>query len=460
MERPMKFHTIRILALAICVSSVHLFAQDYDLILKGGHVIDAKNNIDRVMDIAIKDGLIARIAPDIPAVSAVKSVTVTGLYVTPGLIDIHTHSYADQPGMLDHGVEPDDFTFRNGITTVVDAGSSGWRTFPEFKEHIIDHSKTRVLAMLNIVGAGMIGGAAEQNLSDMQAEPTAAMALKYPGVVVGIKSAHFNGPEWLPYEQAVKAGTVAHVPVMIDYGSRRIERPMYELLERVLRPGDIYTHMYSGLRGEQDSQTGGIGKGMKEGRARGVIFDVGNGSGSFSWTVVVPLVKAGFLPDSISTDLHTHSMNSDMKNILNVGDKFLALGVPLKDVVADMTWHPAREILQPQLGNLSVGSPADVAVLNVLHGTYGLQDMYNTVFIGHDRMVCELTVRAGKVVYDLDGLTGDLWDAAPSAGNRQSRRWSTLGERGFGTGRRTPPAGATPAPQRPQVWLPYPQPQP
>jgi dihydroorotase len=450
---------ISVSILAACTLSPNLLAQDYDLLLKGGHVIDAKNNIDSVMDVAIKDGVIAKVAADIPETSAVKSVKVTGLYVTPGLVDLHTHVYADQPGVQDHGVYPDDFTFRNGVTTVVDAGSSGWRTFPEFKEHIIDHSKTRVLAMLNIVGAGMIGGAAEQNLSDMQAEPTAAMALKYPGIIVGIKSAHFTGPEWLPYEQSVKAGTLAHIPVMIDYGSRRIERPLSDLLERVLRPGNIYTHMYSGLRGEQDSHTGGPGRGMKEGRARGIIFDVGNGSGSFSWTVAVPLVMAGFLPDSISTDLHVHSMNADMKNILNVGDKFLALGLPLNAVVADMTWHPAREIQQPQLGNLSVGSPADVAVLSVQHGSFGLQDMYNTIYVGHERMICELTIRSGKVVYDLDGLTGDPWDAPPSPGNRESRRWTTMNERGFGTAHRNSQGSGKPASARPPVWVPYSPPQ-
>jgi dihydroorotase len=423
------------------VAAPWLCGQDYDLLLKGGHVIDTKNNIDDVMDVAIKDGVIAKVASDIPSSSAVKTLELKGEYVTPGLIDIHTHSWVDQPHMLEHGVFPDDFTFRNGITTVVDAGSSGWRTFPEFKEHIIDHAKTRVLAMLNIVGAGMIGGAAEQNLSDMEADPTAAMALKYPDLIVGIKSAHFNGPEWLPYEQAVKAGTIAHIPVMIDYGARRIERPLAELLERVLRPGDIYTHMYSGHRGEQDSQTGGPGKGMKEGRARGVIFDVGNGSGSFSWAVAIPLVKAGFLPDSISTDLHVHSMNTDMKDLLNVGDKFLALGLPLKDVIADMTWHPAREIQRPQLGNLSVGDPADVAILSIQHGDFGFQDMYNTTFVGHDRIICDLTVRSGKVVYDLNGLTGDPWDAPPSPANRQASRWTTLmSERGFGTARKSPQA--------------------
>jgi dihydroorotase len=414
--------------LAICISSSCLSAQEFDLLLKGGHVVDAKNAIDQVMDIAIKNGVIAKVDTNIPADSAVKTLVLKDQYVTPGLIDIHTHSWVDQPHMLEHGVFPDDFTFRNGITTVVDAGSSGWRTFPEFKEHIIDHAKTRVLSMLNIVGAGMIGGAAEQNLSDMQAEPTAAVAQKYPELIVGIKSAHFNGPEWLPYKQAVQAGTIANIPVMIDYGARRSERPLSELLEHVLRPGDIYTHMYSGHRGEQDEQSGGPGKGMREGRARGIIFDVGNGSGSFSWSVAVPFVKAGFVPDSISTDLHVHSMNSDMKDLLNVADKFLALGLPLNEVIADLTWHPAREIKRPELGNLSVGAPADVAVLSIQHATYALQDMYNTTFVGHDRLICDLTVRTGKVVYDLNGITGDAWDA-PASADRQTKRWSTLGER-------------------------------
>jgi dihydroorotase len=455
-----RLNIVGFVLIAACGVPTYLYAQDYDLILKGGHVIDAKNSIDAITDVAIKDGKIAKVGLDIPETAGVKTISVKGMYVTPGLIDIHTHSYADQPGVLEHGVLPDDYAARVGVTTVVDAGSSGWRTFPEFKAHIIDHSKTRVLAFLNIVGAGMVGGAAEQNLEDMQAEPTAAMIQKYPGLLVGIKSAHFTGPEWLPYEQAVKAGTIANVPVMIDYGSRRLERPMSELLERILRPSDIYTHMYSGHRGEQDSQTGGLGKGMKEGRARGVIFDVGEGNGSFSWTVAVPLVKLGFLPDSISTDFHVHSMAADMKDILNVADKFLALGLPLKDVVADMTWHPAREIKHPELGNLSVGSPADVAVLSVVHGTFGFQDMYNTLYTGHERLMCELTVRGGMVAYDLNGLTGDPWDAPPSAGNKQSRRWtSTMNSRGFGTARRTPQAGAKPAPERAPVWLPYPQPE-
>jgi dihydroorotase len=245
------------------------------------------------------------------------------------------------------------------------------------------------------------------------------MALKYPNTIVGIKSAHFTGPEWLPYEQAVKAGTIAHIPVMIDYGEKRSERPLYDLLTRVLRPGDIYTHMYSGLRGEQDEKTGGPSAAMIEGRKRGIYFDVGHGGGSFSWTVAIPLVKAGFVPDSNSTDLHITSMNAGMKDMLNVSGKLLAMGIPLDDVIADDTWHPAREIRHEELGNLSVGSGADVAVLQLEHGHYGFIDMFNTRFDGTSKLTCQLTLRDGKVVYDLNGLASTPWDAPRTKSTKQ-----------------------------------------
>ena len=429
---------------------------DYDLLLKGGHVIDAKNRIDAVMDLAIKDGKIAAVANDIASDAAVKTVIVAGMYVIPGLIDIHTHVYAGTGERHsyagDLSVYPDGFTLRNGVTTIVDAGSSGWRNFPDFKDRVIDRSETRVLAMLNIVGSGMRGGKYENNLEDMQAEPTAAMALKYPGVIVGIKSAHFMGPEWKPYEQAVKAGTIAHIPVMIDFGGRRIERPLYELLETVLRPGDIYTHALSGERGEQDFKTGGPGRGMREGRARGIYFDVGHGQASFAWFTAIPLYKAGFAPDSISTDLHIDSMNAGMKDMLNVGDKFLAMGMPLQEVVRDMTWNPAREILQTQLGNMSVGAIADVAVISVQHGDFGFDDAYSTVVRGNQKMFCELTVKDGKVVYDLNAITGEPWDAPPGRADRLAKRWTKLRERGFGDSHWKPLLG------QPLVkdWTPYP----
>ena len=258
-------------------------AQEYDLILQGGHVLDAKNHVDAVEDVAVKDGLIAEVSPHIDPQKAVKTIDVKAFYVTPGLVDIHEHVYAGtgerDSYAGDNSVYPDGFSFRVGVTTVVDAGGSGWRNFEDFKQRVIDRSKTRVLAELNIVGSGMRGPNYEDNLDDMDGEATGKMALKYPGLVVGIKSAHFTGPEWKPYEQAVIAGNIANIPVMIDYGSRRSERPLYDLLATKLRPGDIYTHCYSGLRGEQDPETGKASKAMLIGRQRGIYFDVGHGGG-------------------------------------------------------------------------------------------------------------------------------------------------------------------------------------
>src|SRR5713101_3056314 len=232
----------------IVLMSTAAFGQDYDLLLKGGHVIDGKNRINAVRDVAIKDGKIAEVAARIDPAKAHKVVNVAGLYVTPGLVDIHVHVYAGtgQRGAYsgDNSIYPDGFTFRSGVTTVVDAGSSGWRNFPDFKDRVIDRSKTRVLALLNIVGKGMGGEAIEQDTSDMDASATADQAKKYKDTVVGIKTAHFRGPEWIAVERAVEAGTMANVPVMVDFGTFRPERPFQDLVLKKLRPGDIYTHTY------------------------------------------------------------------------------------------------------------------------------------------------------------------------------------------------------------------------
>lgn len=426
----------------------------YDLLLSGGHVLDDKNHIDAMRDVGIKDGKIAAVGEHLNPKDALKTIDMKGLYVSPGLIDLHVHVFAGtgERGSYagDLSLYPDGFTLRNGVTTVVDAGSSGWRNFDDFKDKIIDRSKTRVLAELNIVGAGMRGGKYEDNLEDMDGKTTGEKAKQFPGVIVGIKSAHFTGPEWKPYDQAVIAGNIANIPVMIDYGARRIERPLLELVSTHLRPGDIYTHCFSGLRGEQNPETGLASESLLVMRKRGIYCDVGHGGGSFAWTVASPIVKAGYLPDSISTDLHVGSMNNGMKDLLNVADKLMVLGETVPQVVAQMTSHPAHEIKQEQLGNLSVGSPADVAVLSVETGNFGFVDMYNTKMMGTKKLVCELTLRDGKVVYDLNGISADMWDATThSADQSQSRRWTTFNERPFGAtrGQRFPqstPVGAPP----------------
>jgi dihydroorotase len=390
--------------------------QDYDLLLKGGHVIDPRNRISAVRDVAIAGGKVAAVAARIDAATAFKVVDVSGLYVTPGLIDIHVHVFAGMGERSsyagDNSVYPDGFTLRNGVTTVADTGSSGWRNFEDFKQRVIDRSRTRVLSFLNIVGHGMRGGKFEQDLADMEAKPTADMALRYKGVVVGVKTAHYAGPEWAPVERAVEAGTLASIPVMVDFGTNRPERPMSELVTRKLRPGDIYTHVYSGLRNEQD-ENGRVNPALFEARKRGVIFDVGHGGGSFLWRIAVPAMKAGFVPDSISTDLHIGSMNAGMKDMLNVMDKFLAMGMSLDDVMLRSTWNPAKQIGHQELGHLSPGAVADIAVFRLEKGRFGFVDMYGARLNGTQKLAAELTLRDGRVVYDLNGITRPDWSTLP-----------------------------------------------
>ncbi|HEX4948684.1 MAG TPA: amidohydrolase/deacetylase family metallohydrolase, partial [Blastocatellia bacterium] len=350
----MKLRILILLLLTAVGANTVLAQQKYDLLLKGGHVIDPKNKINAVRDVAIVDGKVAAVAARINPAEAFKVVDVAGYYVTPGLIDIHVHVYAGtgERGSYagDNSLYPDGFTFRVGVTTVADAGCAGWRNFEDFKQRIIDRSKTRVLAFLNIVGNGMRGGKYENELNDMEVQPTAEMAKRYPGVIVGIKTAHYAGPEWLPVERAVAAGTAANIPVMVDFGTNHADqRPVSELVTKKLRPGDIYTHLYSGLRNEF-LENGQPNPGLVEGRKRGVIFDVGHGGGSFLWRVAVPGMKAGFVPDSISTDLHIGSMNAGMKDMLNVMGKFLAMGMSVEDVILRSTWNPAREIKREELG--------------------------------------------------------------------------------------------------------------
>jgi dihydroorotase len=388
----------------------------YDLLLRGGHVIDPKNGTDAVRDVAIAAGKIVKVVPRIDPAEAFKTIDVSGLYVTPGLVDIHVHVYAGtgEKGSYagDNSVYPDGFTLRVGVTTVADAGCAGWRNFEDFQQRVIDRSRTRVLAFLNIVGNGMRGDPFEQDLADMEAGPTAEMALRHKGVVVGVKTAHYAGPEWAPVERAVDAGRRAGIPVMVDFGSNRPERPLAELVTQKLRPGDIYTHVYSGLRNEQN-EAGRVNPGLWEGRKRGVIFDVGHGGGSFAWRIAIPAVKEGFLPDSISTDLHISSMNTGMKDMLNVASKFLAMGLSVEDVVRRSTWNPAREIGHEELGHLSEGAVADVAVLRLERGRFGFVDSFGARLSGSQRLVCELTLRDGKVVYDLNGLARPDWNTLP-----------------------------------------------
>lgn len=401
-----------VLTLAFAASA---YAQaGYDVLIKSGHVIDPKNRIDGVRDVAIKDGRIAAVGTNIPASQATKTLDAKGLYITPGLIDIHVHVYHGEKSAYaggPNGVPIDAFSLRSCTTTAADAGSAGWRNFEDFKTRIIDRSKTRVTAFLNIVGHGMGGGKFEQDLADHEVKPTADMALKHKGVIVGIKSAHYNGPEWDPYIRAVEAGTIANIPVMVDFGSARV-RTIAELFQKYFRPGDIFTHAYAG-GGRGELIDGKVNPASVEARKKGVIFDIGHGGGSFVWRTAVQSFKEGFYPDTISTDLHTSSMNAGMKDFVNVMSKFLALGMPLNDVVLRSTWNPAKVIKREDLGHLTVGAPADVAILRLESGKFGFLDQYGGRLDGSRKLGCEVTLRDGAVAYDLNGLAGQPWETMP-----------------------------------------------
>jgi len=391
-----------------------LFAQTrYDLLLKGGHVIDPKNQISEVRDVAIRDGMIAAVVRDIPAAQARKVVDVAGLYVTPGLIDLHAHVFAGSEGVGLAGghtsIFPDDFALRAGVTTVVDAGSSGRRNFAHFKTTVIDRARTRVLAFLNIGGAGMPGDEHEQDVRDMDAKAAAAVAVVNSDTIVGIKVAHYRGPDWAPVERGVEAGTRANIPVMIDFGEFRPERPFQELVLKKLRPGDIYTHAFYAPVPMLDEQ-GRLLPYLFEARKRGVLFDVGHGGAAFEFRQAVPAVRQGFPPDSISTDVHSGSLNSGMKDQLNVMSKFLNMGMSIDDVILRCTWNPARIIHFEGLGQLSVGAIADIAVLRVESGRFAFVDSWGARMDGDKRLTSELTVASGHVVYDLNGRTRERWD--------------------------------------------------
>lgn len=387
-----------------------------DLLIRGGHVIDARNNVNAVMDVLLSGGKVARVEPKIDPAPNQRVVDAAGLYVVPGLIDIHSHVFygTEKDSYLSNGdsaVPPDNHSFRSGQTTLVDVGGAGWRNFPQFKENVIDRSRTRVLSFLNIVGSGMKGGPVEQNLADMDAKLTAMRIRQNRGVVVGIKVAHYSGPEWDPVIRAVEAGKEAGVPVMVDFGGHTPPLPLEDLLLKYLRPGDILTHMYASVRGRIPivDESGKLRPFVLAARKRGVIFDVGHGGGSFLWSQAVPATKQGFYPDVISTDLHTGSMNSGMKDILNTMSKLLNLGMPLQDVIKANTLRAAEVIKRPDLGHLGVGSEADVAVLNLRKGNFGFIDTGGGKMAGDQKLECELTIKGGQVMWDLNGISRPLW---------------------------------------------------
>jgi len=400
-------------------------APAYDLLLKGGHVIDPANRIDAVLDVAVSAGKIAAVQKNIPASSAAKVLDVSGLYVTPGLIDIHYHvghggaplNWFDPEArahQLPLGV-PADLALQSGVTTVVDAGTSGAETFLQTKDEVIDRSKVRVLAFLNIVTNGMNGGL-EQSVDQMDVKLCADTIKKFPDLIVGVKTAHYwteapwdnEHAPWTAVDRAIACAEATNRPVMFDFWPRP-GRDYADLILKKARPGDIHTHVFA----QQFPillPDGKLNPILLEARDRGVIFDVGHGAGSFWFRNAVPAVKQGFIPDSISTDLHTG--NFTLLSFAEVLSKFRAMGVPLNDLVRRSTVNPASEIHRPDLGTLSVGKEADIAILEEVYAKFGYIDCGFARMDANVRVIARMTFRAGRILYDPSGLSMVEWEKA------------------------------------------------
>ena len=389
-----------------------VYPQQYDLLIKNGHVIDPKNHINSKKDVAVSGGKIAKVADDIPDQQAKKIIDAAGLYVVPGLIDIHTHVFVGtKPDKFADGiysVSPDDFTFRSGVTTVVDAGTSGWRNFPQFKEQVIDKSQTRVLAFINIAGSGMSGKPFQEEMSDMNADSVAVVVKKYKDIIVGVKIGHYEGSDWTPFERALDAGRRTNTPLLVE-----CHLPQFSLEDQLkkMRPGDIITHSFEQVAERMPvvDEQGKLRPFVVAAQKRGVLFDVGHGGAGFWFSQAVPAFQQGLVPNSFGTDLHRFSMNAGMKSMLNIMSKYMAIGMSIEDVIAHASWNAAASIKREDLGNLSEGSVADIAVLSVQNGKFGFIDAAGNRLEGNRKLEAEVTIREGKIVWDLNGIAAKPW---------------------------------------------------
>lgn len=388
------------------------WAQEFDIVIKNGHVIDPKNGIDARRDVAISQGKIQLVAPDISSSRGKQVIEAKGLYVCPGFIDIHTHVFVgSKPNVFADGVNslsPDDFTFKSGVTTVVDAGTSGAQSFPKFNEQVIDRSKTRILAWLNIASPGMIGSPGQEDISVMNVAEAVATISQYKDRIVGIKIGHFEGEDWTPFERALSAASQAVVPIFVE-----CHLPKYSLEDQLakMRPGDIITHSFEKVSERMSviDEKGKVRDFVMAAKNRGILFDLGHGGAGFWFSEAIPAIKQGLPPHTFGTDLHRFSMNAGMKDMSNVMSKFMALGMSRADVVSRATWNAAQAIRRADLGNLSVGSVADVVIIREATGDFGFVDAGGNRIMGDRKLVAELTLREGKVVWDLNGLSAKAY---------------------------------------------------
>jgi dihydroorotase len=395
-----------------------------ELVLRNGRVIDPANGRDEVLDIRVVDGRVAAIDRNLPEQPGDRSIDVGGFVVTPGIIDMHAH-VAISHIRSELSLHPFVNTIESGVTTVVDAGTTGWRDFSDFRHDVIENprvtAKIRVLSFVNIVGSGMggggFGGAWEHEAAEMNPRLAANTAVAHADVVVGIKTAHYWAkrrfdeahPAWLAVDRALEAANLCEMPLMVDFFPNLPTQTYPDLILEKMRPGDIHTHVFA-QQFPTVQEDGKVFDYMWQARERGIIFDLGHGAGSFWYRHAVPAIKDGFIPDSISTDLHTGNVAGVVIDMQTCMNKILNIGVPLPQVIEMSTVAPARELRRPELGTLSIGSPADIAVFTLEEGAFTYVDCEQTTLTGNQRLRCDLTVYNGNIVYNPDGMGLVSWE--------------------------------------------------
>jgi dihydroorotase len=371
-----------------------------DLILRRGRVIDPSQRLDAVVDVAFANGKVSRIGPDLKAVASTKVRDVSGAIVTPGLIDLHTHVYW---GGTSLSVDPEEYCRGSGVTTAVDTGSAGPGNFAGFRKHVIEPSAVRILAYLNVSFAGVFGFAPRIMVGEGEEvrllAPAEAVAVANANrdIIVGIKvrvgviGSGRSGT--VPLDVGMQAAEELGMPLMAHIDD---PPPNYEEVLDRLRPGDVITHSFHAFPNSPVTAQGTVKKAVYAARERGILFDIGHGKGSLAFKVARVMLANGFMPDTISSDVHTLCVNGPAYDLVTTMSKFLCLGMPLEDVIASATINAAHALKRPELGSLRPGSAGDATILTVENGHFDYVDALGEHLIGDRKIAPKGIVIGGR----------------------------------------------------------------
>jgi dihydroorotase len=383
----------------------------FDLIVRGGRVIDPSQRLDARLDVGFRSGKVARLAAQLKGDAGTEVRDVEGCIVTPGLIDLHTHVYW---GGTSLGIDAEEFCRTSAVTTAVDTGSAGPGNFLGFRKHVIEKSRVRILAFLHVSHAGIFGfsdrvmvGESEE-LRLLNPLDAVDVAGAHRDLIVGIKvrvGRHASGTSGtVPLDVALQVAGEVGMPVMahIDHPP-----PSYEEVVERLRPGDILTHAFRPFPNSPVTAQGTLSGAVVAARKRGVLFDIGHGKGSFAFKTARGMLANGFLPDTISSDVHALSINGPAFDQVTTMSKFLCLGMPLEQVIAASTLNAAQALLRPELGSLKPGSVGDASILSVAEGAFDYVDVVGEHLTGNRRIASAGVVVGGRWFHPAAAARGE-----------------------------------------------------